>query len=146
MSALTDILDEKGSDVECVGPSATVYQAVERMFRARVGALVVIDAGVVAGIFSERDLLSRVTLQLRDPLTCQVADVMTTEIATITPETTPEEAMGIMTARRFRHLPVIEKGQLVGMISIGDLLRWSLRNQEFEIRELTGYVYGVHMT
>ncbi len=93
-------------------------------------------------MFTERDLMTRVILARRDPATTRVADVMSDEVVYVEPTTSPAEAMAVMTERRCRHLPVAAGGELVGLVSIGDLVRWASRNQEFEIRMLTEYICG----
>jgi CBS domain-containing protein len=142
MDTIERILAEKGSTVHSTHPTATVHEAVETMCTVRVGALLVCDEGTCVGIFTERDLLSRVILARRDPATTAVAEVMTREVVVVEPDTPAAEAMAIMTERRCRHLPVLRDGKLAGMVSIGDLVRWTSRNQEFELRMLTNYIAG----
>jgi IMP dehydrogenase len=143
MHTISTILDEKGSRVVyTVPPDATVMQAVETMCAAKVGAVLVCTGSACQGIFSERDLMTRVILEHRDPTTTKVVDVMTDSVAAVGPEITTEEAMAIMTDRRCRHLPVIDAGRVVGVVSIGDLVRHESRDQDFEIRSLTDYILG----
>ncbi len=108
----------------------------------RVGAVLVCDGTACSGIFTERDLMTRVILNGLDPTTTRVAEVMTADVACVQPSTPASEAMAIMTERRCRHLPVVEGGEIVGVISIGDLVRWDSRNQAFELRMLTDYIHG----
>jgi signal-transduction protein with cAMP-binding, CBS, and nucleotidyltransferase domain len=143
MHTVSTILDEKGSrKIHTVPPNASVMQAVEAMCAAKVGAVLVCTGTQCAGIFSERDLMTRVILKQRDPVTTKVADVMTADVTAVGPEVTTEEAMAIMTERRCRHLPVIDGGQVVGLVSIGDLVRHESRDQDFEIRTLTDFILG----
>ncbi|MBI2839663.1 MAG: CBS domain-containing protein [Acidobacteria bacterium] len=142
MDTVGTLLREKGSSVLTTPAEATVLQAVEAMCAHKIGAVLVERDGAPAGIFSERDVMSRVILTRKDPSTTKVADVMTRELVCIEPGTAAAEAMAIMTQRRCRHLPVVNEGKVVGMISIGDLVRWASRNQEFEIRMLTDYISG----
>ena len=107
-----------------------------------VGALLVIVDDQLKGIISERDILLKLVGCACDPAQVLVKEIMTTDIATVTPTTTVQEAMRIVTERRFRHLPVIENGKIVGVISIGDLTRWVMLVQDKEISDLTGYIRG----
>jgi len=136
------ILKDKGTDVLNVSAQATVKEAVEAMCARRVGSVLICDGLQCAGIFTERDLMNRVILGGLDPATTSVVSVMTADVACIEPGTPASEAMAIMTERRCRHLPVIDGGELAGVISIGDLVRWESRNQEFHIRMLTDYITG----
>jgi len=143
MHNITNILEEKGSRlVHTVTQEATVLEAVEAMCAAGVGALLVCDRGAPLGIFSERDLMTRVILERRDPSATQVGEVMNTEVACVSLETSTDEAMAIMTERRCRHLPVVHKGAVVGLVSIGDLVRHETTNQQYEIRMLTEFICG----
>lgn len=143
MDTIGTILKDKGSNVFTVTPAATVLEAVETMARHAIGAILVCEgAGEPCGLFSERDLLNRVILGKRDPATTPVREVMTTEITVVEPETDMQEAMAIMTDRRCRHLPVVRDGALVGLVSIGDLVRWESRDHQFQIRVLTDYIHG----
>lgn len=143
MATIATVLAEKGSRaVISVPPSATVRQAVQVMCDARVGAVLVADGGVPCGILSERDLMVRVILADRDPTATLVRDVMTPEVACIGLHASVEEAMAVMTERRCRHLPVVENEQLVGLVSIGDLVRHESQGKEFTIRMLTDYIGG----
>ena len=109
-----------------------------------IGALLVCNAGVPLGIFSERDLMRRVILARKDPMTTLVEHVMTTDVVCVTPTTRAREAMAIMTNRRCRHLPVVEGGHVTGVLSIGDLVRGASHDQAFEIQLLTDYVRGAY--
>lgn len=144
MSALRTILDGKGKAVQYVGPNATVIDAVGKMCRSRIGALLVEENDEPIGIVSERDIMSRLVLEKRDPATTRVRDIMTREVLCIDPDQEPEQVMALMTERRVRHLPVVESRKVVGIVSIGDLVRWMSRNQDFEIRALRDYVCGVY--
>jgi CBS domain-containing protein len=112
------------------------------MCAARVGALLVCAEGQPVGIFTERDLMTRVILAGRDPAKTLVTDVMSRDLVYIEPSTRVPEAMAVMTAKRCRHLPVMSEGRLVGMISIGDLVRDLSRDQEFDLHRLTDYIAG----
>jgi CBS domain-containing protein len=142
MDTVGAIVTEKGRTVYTIGPRATAFAAVEEMCGRRVGALLVTRDDVPLGIFSERDLMVRVILAKRDPATTPIEEVMTHDVVCVSPETEPAEAMAIMTAKRCRHLPVVEGGHVVGIVSIGDLVRFMSRSQEYEIRLLKDYVFG----
>lgn len=142
MDTIKRILRDKGDAVFKVPPEATVRQAVETMTRRHVGAVLVCTGCECAGIFTERDLMNRVVLAGLDPATTRVRDVMTADVACVQPSTSANEAMAIMTERRCRHLPVVENGAIVGLVSIGDLVRLESENQQFEIRMLTDYIHG----
>ena len=139
---LKAVLAHKGSKVHCVVPDATVLDAVRKMNEERIGALLVRDGAEVLGIFTERDVLCRVLDSGRSPESTRVREVMTEEIVAVGPDTGVKEAMAIITDRRCRHLPVMEGGELKGMVSIGDLTRWVSRHQEGHIRDLVNFITG----
>lgn len=138
------VLEAKGSHVETIGPDATVADAVRRMNEARIGALLVVDEQGgrqrPAGIFTERDVLTRVVAAGRDPAATSVREVMSTPLVVIRPETTVQEAMMVVTEKRCRHLPVMRGDDLVGLVSIGDLTRALLREQQAKIDDLVTYI------
>jgi CBS domain-containing protein len=142
MDTVAAIVSVKGREVVTVPPGTTVRQAVEVMCRSRIGAVLVCDGARCSGIFTERDLMNRVVLAGRDPGATTVAEVMTPDVVCVEPDTAATEAMAIMTERRCRHLPVISGGRVVAVVSIGDLVRWESRNQEFHVRMLTDYIQG----
>lgn len=144
METVAEVLQAKGADVHSVTPSSLVVLAVEKMCEKHIGALLVSDGRVPLGIFSERDLMRRVILARKDPMTTRVDEVMTTDVAYVEPHTPAREAMAIMTEHRCRHLPVVADGGVIGMLSIGDLVRWASREQAFEIQLLTAYVQGAY--
>jgi CBS domain-containing protein len=142
METLRPILESKGPAVHRARPGETVLVAVDEMCRHHIGVLLVMEGDAVLGILSERDLLTRVLLERRDPAATVARDVMTREIVCVELDTSPTEAMRIMTERRCRHLPVVTDGKIVGLVSIGDLVRWASQSQEYEIRMLHDYVEG----
>lgn len=142
MSALASILDGKDKTIRSVGTGATVDEAVRIMCRTRVGALLVGEPTTPTGIITERDILVRVLLERREPTTTPVVEVMTRDVVCIGLDMEPEEAMTLMTERRVRHLPIVEGGLVIGIVSIGDLIRWASARQESEIRALNEYVCG----
>ncbi len=142
MKPLELVLESKGREIHAVEIDATVLEAVDEMCRAHVGAVLVMDDETLVGIFSERDLMRRVVLSGKDPAQTPVVDVMTIDVLSITPDTTPREAMSLVTEHCVRHLPVVEGRRTVGVVSIGDLVRWTIEEREHEIAELHGYVTG----
>jgi CBS domain-containing protein len=139
---VSSVLAEKGRHVYTVEKTATVAEAVREMNEKGVGALLVMESRRPAGIFTERDVLRRVVDADKDPALLRVAEVMTRHLVMIAPNFRVEEAMELMTARRFRHLPVVEEGEVVGMLSSGDLMRWVTMDQEEHIRQMSAYING----
>lgn len=137
---LAAILEEKGHDVYEIEADATVLDAVYLMVERNVGSLLVSDAGEIVGIVTERDYLRRVALEGRTNEDTRVAEIMSSPLLVATPETTIDEAMALMTDRRIRHLPVVAGGSVVGLVSIGDLVKFTSRHQTFEIQYLTNYI------
>ena len=140
MNRVKEILDDKGGDVLQIEGDASVLDAVKTMVDAGVGSLLVTAEGNIAGIFTERDYLRRMTLEERDAKTTPVREVMSSPLIIVTPETAIDECMALMTDRRIRHLPVVEEGSLVGVVSIGDLVKFKSKQQSFEIQYLTDYI------
>ena len=116
------------------------------MNRHKVGAVLIMDGGRLAGIFTERDVLSRVVVAGLDPKTTPMERVMTREPITVASTTTIEEVMALFTNKRFRHLPVVDGGRLVGLISIGDILRWMVDMHRHEAEQLKQYISGGYPT
>jgi CBS domain-containing protein len=143
MSKIQDLLTSKGDEVWSLGPAHSVYQAIEMMAVKGVGALTVLsDEGLLIGIISERDYARKVILQGKSSKTTTVAEIMTREVIYIDPENRVDECMALMTARRVRHLPVLVDGKLVGMISVGDLVKSIIDEQSTTINQLQGYIRG----
>jgi CBS domain-containing protein len=140
MSQVSEILEEKGRNVLEIEAEASVFEAVKRMVEANVGSLLVTEGGEIAGIVTERDYLRRVTLEGRTDKETPVREIMTSPLIVVTPETPIDECMALMTDRRIRHVPVVDGGQVVGMISIGDLVKFKSKQQRFEIQYLTDYI------
>jgi CBS domain-containing protein len=135
------VLEEKGGNVLQIEASATVFDAIKRMVESNVGALLVTESGRVSGIVTERDYLRRVTLEGRTEKDTLVREIMTAPLVYVTPETSVEECMAVMTERRIRHVPVFADGrELVGIVSIGDLVKFQSREQSFQIKFLTEYI------
>ena len=140
MNRVKEILDDKGHDVLRIDEESSVYEAVEQMVGAGVGSLLVMRGGEVAGIFTERDYLRRMTLEGRDDKDTPLREVMSSPLVVVTPETTIDECMAMMTDRRIRHLPVVEGSDVSGIVSIGDLVKFKSKQQSFEIKYLTDYI------
>jgi CBS domain-containing protein len=134
------ILRGKGCEVWQIAPSATVYDAVSQMAQHSVGALPVVSEGVLVGIITERDYARKVILQGRSSPHTTVSEIMTPKPVTVTPDFTVKQCLAIMTVRRFRHLPVVDEGNLCGIISIGDLVAAIIANQAFTIEKLEKYI------
>ena len=139
---ISAILERKGPAVHAVPSTYTIAQAVNEMNRHRIGSIVVLEGNRLAGIFTERDVLRRVVGASIDPTVIRVADVMTSQLITISPDTTIEETMNIFTEKRCRHLPVISSGNMVGLISIGDISRWIADAHRAEAEHLKNYISG----
>jgi CBS domain-containing protein len=143
METLEAILASKENTiVHVISPEATVLDAVDRMCAARVGALLVARGEALLGVFSERDLMTRVVLDQRDPATTHIGEVMTPGVIGVSRRTSPHDAMSLMTSRRVRHLPVTDGPRVVGLVSIGDLVRWAVTDRDRLIEDLEGYVAG----
>ncbi len=139
---IKEILAYKGGTVHRVSPSNTVAEAIQVMNDLRIGATVVMEGERLVGMFTERDVLTRVVPAGRDAARMLVGEVMSTELLVIKPTLTVEEAMQVVTEKKRRHLPVMDGGRLVGLISIGDLTRWLVREHENEIETLLEYIGG----
>lgn len=141
-TTLHEVLGEKGQDIYSVNADATVQDAVNVMVQNRVGCVLVMENDQVKGLFTERDLMTRVVHEGKDPKTTPIGDVMTTEIATVSPQMRIDEAMSLCTKKRLRHLPVYDDNKLVGIVSTGDLTKAAVGEQEHKIDDLTSYIYG----
>lgn len=140
--SIAQILKLKGTDVWNISPDAPIYAALELMAEKNVGALVVMEHDQVVGMFTERDHARKVDLGGRCSQKAFIRQVMSEDVCYITPETTVDEAMAIVTEGRRRHLPVLADGKLIGLVSIGDLVKAALDEKDFVIKELTKYIKG----
>lgn len=136
------LLENKPRAVHSVSPETTVGAAVEILNTRNVGAVLVMSGSALVGIFSERDVLRRVVGEHRDPEGTRVADVMTRELVVMRPSGTVQDAMAVISERRCRHLPIVEEGKVLGVISAGDLNHWLIRNREVDIEQLVDYISG----
>lgn len=141
MKNVRQLLEAKGSGVASIGPETTVHEAMKIMAERNIGALLVLDRGDLVGMVSERDFARKLFLQDKLPNQLSVQEVMTRDIVYVRPEMTTEECMALMTDKRVRHLPVIEKGEVVGVVSIGDLVKETICEQEFIIQQLENYIH-----
>lgn len=142
MRNVRQLLESKGRQVWTIGPDRTVYDALSELADKGIGALVVMEGDELTGIFSERDYARRVELEGRTSRETPVRTVMTSEVVYVRPDQSIEECMALMTNRRIRHLPVMEEGRVVGVISIGDVVKEVIAEQEFRIEQLENYISG----
>ncbi|HOP14973.1 MAG TPA: CBS domain-containing protein [Gammaproteobacteria bacterium] len=134
------ILDTKGHEFWSVSPNASVYEAIQTMAEKGVGSVLVIENGKVQGIVTERDYARKVVLEGKSSPDIPVTEIMTAQVLCTHPEQTIEEAMALMTEKRVRHLPVVTNGQITGVVSIGDLVKAVISEQQFLIQQLENYI------
>ena len=137
VNRLYEILEEKGGEVLKIDAEASVFEAVQLMVEKNVGSLLVTEGGDITGIVTERDYLRRVTLEGRTDRETPVREITSSPLIVASPETTVDECMALMTDRRIRHVPVVEEGSVIGVVSIGDLVKFKSKQQSFEIQYLT---------
>jgi CBS domain-containing protein len=142
MALLSQLLDSKGHTVHAVAPGASVIDAVRAMADNHVGALLVMEGPQLAGIVSERDYARKVVLMGRSSSTTAVRDIMTSPVVTLSPDSTVDEAMRLMTDHRIRHLPVVAAARVLGVVSIGDLVKSVIEDQRHTIDDLHSYIRG----
>ncbi len=142
MAMVSDILVAKGDTVHGIRRTATVFEAIAVMVRYNIGALVVTDGDELCGIVTERDYLGRVAVEGRTSKTTLVDEIMSSNVVCVTPSTTVEHCMQLMTDRRTRHLPVLRGDRVCGIVSIGDIVKKKIRDQATHIESLTGYIQG----
>ena len=140
LKSVRQVLKDKGYAVESIAPQASVYEALQKMANRELGALVVFEGGEVCGLFSERDYARKLVLQGKSSKDTQVQEVMTRRVITVEPEQTVEACMVLMTDKHIRHLPVIEEGRLIGIVSIGDIVKAVIEAQRLTIEELATYI------
>lgn len=142
MTTVKQLLKTKGNQIWSIASDRTVYEALEMMAEKETGALLVIDNNKLVGIISERDYARKVILKGASSLKTQVRDIMTSRVPYVTPQNTVDECMALMTDKRCRHLPVMEDEQLIGVLSIGDLVKATIAQHEFHIHQLENYIRG----
>ncbi|MDB5868410.1 MAG: putative signal-transduction protein with domain [Polaromonas sp.] len=143
MTAVTDILKTKPDNtVHAIGPDDSVFDALQRMADKGIGALLVLQGDAIVGILTERDYARKIALKGRSSALTLVRDVMTSSVMFVKPTQTSEECMALMTDNRLRHLPVVDNGKLLGLISIGDLVKDIISEQKFVIEQLEHYITG----
>ena len=140
MKTVRDLLDDKGYQMFSLAPDDTVYDAVELMAERGVGALLVLNGTKLVGILSERDYARKVILQGRRSQDTPVSDIMTTKVICVSRDRTIDECMALMTDKRIRHMPVVEDDEVIGIISIGDVVRAVIREKQFMIEQLERYI------
>jgi CBS domain-containing protein len=140
MPNVQDVLNEKGHDIYKIGPDDTVFEALRVMAEHEVGALPVLEGDRLVGLISERDYARKVILLERSSRNTPVRDIMTSRVTCVEPTRTVEECMALMTDKRTRHLPVLENGRLIGLVSIGDLVKAIIDEQQFIISQLETYI------
>lgn len=144
-TTVNQILSEKGHEVWSASPETTVFDALKSMSKKEVGALVVLDNQEVVGIFSERDYARMVILEGKSSKDLPVQEIMTRRVIFVKPENTTDECMALMTDKHIRHLPVVEDDELVGIISIGDVVKAIISQQELIIEQLENYITGAYL-
>lgn len=142
MPTVRHVLSEKGRDVHHIRPDASVFEALKTMAEHRIGALVVLDDGHLAGIITERDYARKIALLGRTSPGTLVSEIMSTRVICARQDQTVEECMAVMTAKAVRHLPVLEHKKVVGIVSIGDMVKSIIADQKFIIEQLEHYIQG----
>lgn len=137
---ISDILQKKGRNVVSVTPNTTVFGAIHVMADQKLGAVLVMDEDRIVGIFTERDYMNKIILEDRSSKETLIKEVMTPKVIFITPDTLVEEGLAVMTEKRCRHLPVLDNKKLVGIVSIGDLVKRVISDQKVAIKSLTEYI------
>ncbi|MFN3624858.1 MAG: CBS domain-containing protein [Hyphomicrobium sp.] len=143
MATVREVLRQKGHVVHWIEPGASVRDAVRVMAERNIGALLVMEDGQLAGIITERDYARKVVLKGRTSASTLVREIMATRLVVVCPDQKVEECMAVMTARAIRHLPVVENGDVVGIVSIGDMVKSIIADQKFIIEQLEHYIHGV---
>jgi len=142
MTLVSQILQAKGSHTWTISPNATVFEAVILMAKQDIGALLVVANDVVVGIFSERDYARKIILHGKSSRDTEVQEIMTSEVLCISPDQSVSKCMALMTDKRIRHIPVLDDGRLVGVISIGDVVKAIINEQQIIINHLEDYIYS----
>ena len=144
MGAVHQILRAKGNNIFSIEPGTTVYRALEIMQEKNVSSLVIVENEKLIGIFTERDYARKVILKGKSSRETPVGDIMTENLITVTPDNTIDHCMQLMTGKFIRHLPVVENDKLIGLVSIGDLVKYKIEEQKFIIENMEHYITGTH--
>jgi CBS domain-containing protein len=144
MGKVRNILHNKGNAIFSVEPTEMVYRAIELMCEKNIGGLLIVENGKLVGIFTERDYARKLILKGKSSKDTQIRDLMTSNLVTVSPDTSIDDCMRVMTGRKIRHLPVLDKGELVGIISIGDVVHFVIEEQKSIIEHLEHYITGHH--
>jgi CBS domain-containing protein len=144
MGKVRNILHSKGNVVYSVEPDTMVYRAIELMCEKNIGGLLIVENGHLVGIFTERDYARKLILKGKSSKDTPIKDLMTSNLVTVSPETSIDDCMRVMTGRKIRHLPVLDQGNVVGVISIGDVVRFVIDEQKSIIEHLEHYITGHH--
>ncbi len=142
MTTVQQLLDKKGHDIQSIHPDDSVFDAIQKLANANIGSLIVVEDDRPIGIFTERDYARNVILEGKSSPTTRVRDIMTTRVIFVQPEQTVEHCMAIMTDKHIRHLPVLRDEKLIGMISIGDLVKSIIADQKHTIEQLEQFIHG----
>lgn len=142
---LSALLEKKGSEIYSVEPAVSVFDAIQKMSDKGVGALLVVEGGALRGIVSERDYTRKVILRGRASKETPVSEIMTRDVVAVSPDSTVDAAMRLMSEKRIRHLPVVDGGSVVGVVSIGDLVKAVISAQKETIEQLQHYIGGGYM-
>ena len=144
MKTVKQLLQDKGYEVANIAPDKSVYDAMQLMRAKNVGALLVLEAGELTGIITERDFARKAHLLDKSVKDLLVKEIMTRKVAYVGPDYTTEECMALVTEMRIRHLPVLENDKVIGIISIGDLVKEAISDQQFIIKQLEHYIHGIY--
>ena len=142
MTSIRQLLATKGHDVWSISPEASVFDALSLLAEKNIGALLVLQEGEIVGIVSERDYARKIALRGKASIQTPVSDIMTRDVVTADPQTSVKDALALMTEKRIRHLPVVDGGRLIGFVSIGDLVKSIIADQEIMISHLEQYISG----
>jgi CBS domain-containing protein len=145
MSTVNKVLDKKGKEILSVSPDTVIFDAIEKMAGRSAGTALVMDGDRLVGIISERDFIRKIYLKDKCGQGVKVSEVMSTELTTVSPDESLENCMNLMTDKRIRHLPVMEGDQVVGIISIGDIVKYMVNEKDFLIKNLQSYIAGPGM-
>jgi len=142
MSTVSKVIEKKGNDILSVSPDTAVFDAIKKMAERSAGTALVMEGDQLVGLISERDFIRKIYLKGKCKEPVAVGEIMSTELTTVSPDDQLENCMAIMTEKRIRHLPVLEESKVVGIISIGDIVKFMAEQKDFEIKNLQSYISG----